>query len=87
MADQSELPRPTELVYVPGPSWTPIFAAAGLMALGASTFKGWIYAVVGAALLLFALRSWIATTRDGVGRLPRRQPATTAVIPAEPLRK
>ncbi len=87
MSDRSQVPEPTELVYPPRPSWAPLFVAAGLGALVAATFKGWPYAVAGAIVLVLALRAWLADTFEDVGRLPRRQRLTTAVIPAEPLRR
>lgn len=87
MNDEPRVPEPTELVYIPQPSWLPLFVTAGLLALAVSTFKGWVYAAVGAVLLLAALRRWVSETRYDLGRLPRRQRLTSAVIPAEPLRR
>ena len=87
MSDERGVPEPTELIFVPRPSWLPIFVAAGLAALVVSTFKGWPYAVVGAILFLAASGRWIAEARYDVGRLPRRQRLTTAVLPATPLRR
>jgi hypothetical protein len=79
--------EPTELVYVPKPSWAPAFTAVGLAVLIVGLFKGWVLIVVGAVILLAALRSWVIDVTDGVGRLPRHQRPTAAVIPAAPLRE
>jgi hypothetical protein len=87
MSDERRVPEPTELVYPPRSSWLPLLIAAGIAALGVSIFKGWPYAVAGAIIFLIALRRWVVETRDDVDRLPRRQRLTTAVIPAEPLRR
>ena len=78
---------PVELVYVPEPSWQPLLLAFGLAAVAASAFIWWPYGVVGAVVALFALRSWVKEARYEFGRLPRRQPVTTAVIPAVPLKR
>jgi len=87
MADQSEIPEPTELVYVPSPSWAPAFAAAGLMLLTIGTFKGLVYVLVGAILLARAIIFWARDSDRQAQRLPRRQRLTTAVIPATTLKK
>ena len=87
MADERRVPEPTELVYPARSSWLPLLVAAGVVALGVSIFKGLPYAVVGAVVFLIALRRWIVETREDLDRLPRRQRLTTAVIPAEPLRR
>jgi hypothetical protein len=79
--------EPTELIYLPEPSWHPALIAAGLAAVLASIFTWWPYGVVGAVVALLALRAWIRDARQDFGRLPRRQRITTAVIPAVPLKK
>jgi hypothetical protein len=87
MADQSQIPEPTELIYVPSPSWAPAFTAAGLMMLTIGTFKGLVYVIVGAVLLIRAIVFWARDTDRQVERLPRRQKLTTAVIPATTLKR
>ena len=87
MADERRLPEPTELIYLPEPSWAPIFAAAGLAALAADIFTTWVYSVVGAVVFLVAMKAWIGEIDARLARLPRRQRLTTAKIPAEPLRR
>jgi hypothetical protein len=86
MSDGRHPPEPSELVYVPEPSWLPVLAAAGVAGLVVGLFVGWPYAVVGAILLLASLRAWVRRTGDDVARLPREQRLTTAVLPAVPLR-
>ena len=51
MAEQQPAPPATELVYVPEPSWTPIFIAAGIMIILMSLFTWWVYGLIGVALL------------------------------------
>jgi O-antigen ligase len=80
-------PEPTELVYLPKPSWAPAFTAVGLAVLFVGLFKGWVLIVVGAVILLAALRVWVRDAADTIGRLPRHQRLTSAVIPAAPLRQ
>jgi hypothetical protein len=86
MSDDRQPPEPSELVYVPGPSWLPVLAAAGLAGLLVGLFAGLPYAVAGAILLLAALRAWVRKAGDDVARLPREQRLSTAVLPAVPLR-
>jgi hypothetical protein len=83
----SQPPPPTELIYVPGPSWVPAITALGLTLLAVGLFTLWVYSVVGAALALLALRSWIGRTRRDVSRLPREQRPATAVLPVVPARR
>jgi hypothetical protein len=86
MSPDRQVPKPTELIFVPRLSWAPVLAAAGLAGVLVGLFAGWPYAVAGAVLALAALRSWIRTTSDEAGRLPRQQRISTAVLPAVPLR-
>jgi hypothetical protein len=86
MPDGREIPEPTELVYVPAPAWPPVLLAAGLAAVLVGLFTSWPYSAAGAVVALPALWSWARRTGDEVGRLPREQRLTTAVLPAAPLR-
>jgi hypothetical protein len=81
MAPDPQPERPSELVYLPEPSWAPLFTAAGLALIVAGLAIGWVLSVIG--LLLFApgLWPWIGDLRRSVARLPRRQRPVTAVIP------
>ena len=79
--DQSEIPEPTELIYVPSPSWAPAFTAVGLGAMAIGAFAGWIFALVGAVVLVRAGIAWYRDAEDQAERLPRRQRLTSAVIP------
>jgi hypothetical protein len=87
VSDRRPIPEPSELVYVPGPSWAPALVAVGTAAVLVGLFAGWPYAVAGAILGLASLRAWIRRTADETGRLPRRQPVSAAVLPAVPLRR
>ncbi len=87
MADQSQLPEPTELIYVPGPSWAPAFTAAALLMLTVGAFKGLIYVIIGAVLLIRAVIFWIRDADRQAESLPRRQTVSTAVIPATTLQR
>lgn len=87
MADQSQIPEPTELIYLPSPSWAPAFTAAALLALTIGAFKGIPYVIVGAVLLIRAVIYWVNDADRQVESLPRRQRVSTAVIPATTLRR
>jgi hypothetical protein len=82
-----DLPEPTELVYVPGPSWAPVLLSVGLAGVGVGLFAGLPYAVLGAVLALASLRSWLRSAGEEISGLPRRQRPTAAVLPAVPLRR
>jgi hypothetical protein len=86
VSDGHRTPQATELVYVPPLSWAPALTAVGLAGLLIGLYAGWPYAAAGAILLLAAVRSWIRTAADEMRRLPRSQTATSAVLPAAPLR-
>jgi hypothetical protein len=79
--------QPTELAYVPAPSWAPVLAGAGLAVVGIGLFTGWVYAVIGGVIALGGLWTWIRGVGKDIGRLPRRQRVSTAVLPAVPLRR
>jgi hypothetical protein len=87
MSEGRQPPQPSELVYVPAPSWLPVLAAAGLAGVLVGLFAGAPYAVAGAVVLLASLRAWLRDTGDQIARLPRQQHLTSAVLPAVPLRR
>jgi hypothetical protein len=79
--------EPTELIYLPSPSWQPALLAAGLGGVIASIFTWWPYGAIGAVVAIVALIAWIREARQEFGRLPRRQRLSTAAIPAVPPRR
>jgi hypothetical protein len=87
MSDGRQPLQPSELVYVPAPSWLPVLTAAGLAGVLIGLFAGVPYAVAGAIVLLASLRAWLRDTGDEIARLPRQQHLTSAVLPAVPLRR
>jgi hypothetical protein len=87
MASERRNGEPSELLYLPPPSWQPALLAAGLAGGVASLFTWWPYGVVGALVALAALWAWIRDARREFSRLPREQRITAAVIPAVPLKK
>jgi hypothetical protein len=87
MADQTQIPQPTELIYAPSPSWAPAFTAVGAAAMALGAFVGWFFAVVGAIVLIRAAIAWFQGAEEEAGALPRRQRVTSAVIPPTELRR
>jgi hypothetical protein len=89
MSERRHVPEPGEMVYMPQPSWAPIAFAIGVLGLVCGTFAAgfifapYIYAVVGAVLLLTALRSLTRGAIRGYFRLPRRQKVRGAALPVE----
>ena len=73
--------EPTELIYLPAPSWTPAILAASLALLITGLFTWFPYAVIGGVVALFALRGWVAASLRSIARLPRRQRVSAAPIP------
>jgi hypothetical protein len=55
--------------------------------MGAGIWKSFIYVIVGAVLFLLAARFWARDAADSMGRLPRHQRLTSAVLPAVPLKR
>lgn len=87
MSDRRSIPDPSELVYVPRPSWPPVLTAVGIAGVLVGLFAGWPYAVAGGILGLAAAWSWVRRTGEEIGRLPREQRISAAVLPAIPLRR
>ena len=87
MADRGLPQEPTELVYLPKPSWLPLLAALGI-ALGlVGLFAWWPYGVVGAIIAVVSIIAWMRGAARATSRLPVEQRPTTAVLPAVPLRR
>ncbi len=92
MPDGEKIPEPTELVYLPRPSWAPALLAFGVLMIvngiygEGILFRGWVYLLFGAVIALAAVRSMIvAAVRDFYER-PRKQRQGAAVLPAGSLR-
>lgn len=86
--EHRDIPEPGELVYPSRASWAPIvFAFAAALALCGLFIEfmvpGWVYAIIGGVVLLFALRSMVRSAVNGYYRLPRKQHARGAVLPVE----
>jgi hypothetical protein len=77
----SQPPKPTEVIYLPGPSAFPALLALGLAAVVVGLFAWWPYAVIGGVVALFSLIAWLRTNRNEIARMPRRQHTDTAPIP------
>jgi len=92
MVQGERIDRPTELVYSPRPSWAPAYLAFGVALAVCGIFaegfmvRGWVYAIIGAAVALAALASMIGGARRDFYRLPRRQRVRGAVLPVRALK-
>ncbi len=82
-----ESAEPTELIYIPSPSWAPVLIAAAIALIAAGTFMGWVLWVIGGFVLFLGVRSWWKLSNDEISRMRREQVTDTAVIPAEPVRR
>ena len=92
MAEAENTPEATEIVYVPRPSWGPPFFALGAALIVVGIYgqgfivRGWVYMLLGVVFSLAALRVMVSgSVRDFYVR-PRKQRASTAVLPAGTLR-
>ena len=89
MDQSAEIIEPTETIRLPEPSWAPALLAFGILGLVAGTFATgflfptWSYAVVGAAFVVFALRSLARKGRRSFYGLPREQEEIRAELPVE----
>lgn len=88
MSNERHIPEPGELVYQPRPSWAPAIFALGLALTLCGAFitfmlPGWLYAVIGAIIALFALRAMARDSVRAYYRLPRKQRVRGAVLPVE----
>jgi hypothetical protein len=89
MSEHRHVPEPGELIYPPKPSWSPTFFAFGLLGLVAGVYAGgfifspFIYAIVGAVLVLAAFRSLVRGAIRGYYVLPRKQKVRGAALPVE----
>jgi uncharacterized membrane protein len=88
-ADRGQIPEPGELVYAPRPSWAPaLFAAGAALAVCGIFANGfmvpaWVFSIIGAVVVVFALRSMIRGAVRDYFRRPRRQRVRGAVLPVE----
>ena len=78
MAPGSQPERPSELVYLPEPSWAPILAAAGLALIVAGLAIGWVLSVIG---LLFFVPAAVVLDRRRSGHRSRGCRAASAPSP------
>lgn len=84
---REEVTDATELVPVPEPSFLPLFFALSLATLFVGLFFGLFVAAVGFVLTVLTIKAWVRLAASDLERQPRHQRTSTAVIPAEPLRR
>jgi len=89
MSDSTQITEPTETIQLPAPSWAPAMLAFGLLGLVAGIFATgfilptWSYALVGAVLTFFALRTLAGKGRRSFYSLPREAEDTRAELPVQ----
>jgi hypothetical protein len=92
MNERDRPTQPTELIYLPSPSWAPAFLALGIALAVCGIFaqgfmvRGWVWSILGAVIALAALRGIVASATRDFYRLPRRQRVRGAVLPVATLR-
>lgn len=92
MSDETGIPKPTETIRQPAPSWSPVVFAFGILGLLAGVFASgfmipplW-FAILGAFLVLFSLRAMVMRGIRSFYALPREQEVPRAEIPVESFR-
>ena len=92
MADESNtpnIPEPTETIRMPAPSWAPAVLAFGILGIVAGAFAtGFMFpalwfAILGAFLAVFGLRSMIRRGVRSYYGLPREQDQPRAELPVD----
>ena len=89
MAEHRHVPEPGETIYTPRPSWAPVFFAVGAVGLicgifaAGFIFSPFIYAIIGAIVILAAFRVIVRGSARDYYRLPRRQESHSAALPVE----
>jgi hypothetical protein len=89
MSEHRHVPEPGELIYLPKPSWAPIFFALGILGLVCGVFASgfifapYIYGIIGAIIALAAFRSLVRGAIRDYFRLPRKQKVRGAALPIE----
>jgi uncharacterized membrane protein YfcA len=89
MAEHRHVREPGETIYAPRPSWAPVFFAIGAVGLVCGVFAAgfifspFIYAIVGAIVILAAFRAIVRGSVRDYYRLPRRQETRSAALPLE----
>jgi uncharacterized membrane protein YfcA len=89
MSEHRHIPEPGELIYTPKPAWAPVFLAIGAIGLVCGTyaagfiFSPFVYALVGAVLVLAAFRNLVRGAIRDYYRLPRKQKVRGAALPVE----
>jgi len=88
MNEPRGIPEPGELVYLPRSSWVPAILAFALALTLCGVFisfmlPGWIYAIIGGVVALFAFRNLVRGAIRDYFSLPRKQRVRGAVLPVE----
>ena len=89
MSEHRHIPEPGETIYAPRSSWAPAFFALGAVGLvcgiyaSGFIFAPFIYAIVGAILVLAAFRNLVRGAIRDFYRLPRKQHVRGAALPVE----
>jgi len=87
--EHRRVPEPGELIYLPKPSWAPVFFALGAIGLicgiyaSGFIFSPYIYSIAGAIVILAAFRSLVRSGIRGYFGLTRRQRVHSAALPIE----
>ena len=59
-----------EAIHLPGPSYLPVIAAAGVTIVVVGVVQSWVIVVIGALTAIVAIGRWLSQTRQEMSELP-----------------
>jgi hypothetical protein len=65
-----EVPPPSEVVHLPGPSYLPVAVAFGLTLAVVGIVITWVLSVIGGLIGIVAIVRWIREAREDIAELP-----------------
>jgi hypothetical protein len=67
---EGDTPPAGEEIHLPGPTLLPLVSAIAITLMVIGTTLGWIFSIVGLAILVVAVIRWVGETRRDIDALP-----------------
>jgi hypothetical protein len=68
--DEEVVPRATEEVHLPGPSYLPVIVAAGITLVIVGVVISFVLLAIGLIVTVVAVVRWVRETREEIAELP-----------------
>lgn len=68
--DEPVVPRPTEELHLPGPSYLPVIVAVGITLAIVGVVISYFIVAAGLIITVVAILRWVRETREDVAELP-----------------